>query len=435
MANPTAIIDHCLSPTKQWFFALETDKIWRAENIGAIAKPTWQHVMTALDGATFHRMVAPTFGTVYVLATKPGAVNNDAVMYKTVNNGLTWSTHDIASDIGLGSEYQFTDEQDEYEILSVPQTKVQTHIRYDGSSTNNPWGFGYMCSVDPVGEGIWVGLEDNLATRIYNTTGWSNLHTMTKPIVHYNSSISGGEKSTLVGWITEKLGTEGVDWDLSEPGISLPKDASRVDVEWAITHHAGTVTARSMCFWNYPQAVAATALAYAPTNGSWIYVGFKDQIVMTKNAGVDWELVTDDYGAYDIAVNPLLAGVITFWTPTGELRQAIAGEVQAAILTETAIQQAHRIAYSRDNGGKLFVLAYNGSTFDLKMYNLGSWTTQQTGISGAAGLNTYVKGSGLNYVLYLSGTDIHYSEDDGATVAAKIGDWSGFASPVRIDML
>lgn len=432
MANPTAIIDHCLSPTKQWFFALETDKIWRAENIGAIAKPTWQHVMTALDGATFHRMVAPTFGTVYVLATKPGAVNNDAVMYKTVNNGLTWSTHDIASDIGLGAEYKCTDTGLNETYQAQPSSLDHLHTRWDGSESVNPWAMGRMVQDEP--SGMWVGWQSD-ADTIHNNGNGSNLNLLTRPIVYPNSELSVGEIATLTGWVSELLGTEGVDWDLSSPGTTLPLDANRVNVNFYFSHAAGNVKTRSMCWWKYQTAVTATALAYAPSNGSWIYVGFEDQIVMTKNAGVDWEVVTSDYGAYDIAVNPLLAGVITFWTPTGELRQAIAGEVQAAILTETAIQQAHRIAYSRDNGGKLFVLAYNGSTFDLKMYNLASWTTKQSGISGAAGLNTYVKGSGLNYVLYLSGNNIYYSEDDGATVAAKIGDWSGFASPVRIDML
>lgn len=432
MANPTAIIDHCLSPTKQWFFALEADKIWRAEHIGAIAKPTWQHVMTALDGATFHRMVAPTFGTVYVLATKPGAVNNDAVMYKTVNNGLTWSTHDIASDIGLGRSYTV----DHY----GPEEK-------EISSGKVTFDFEITRRADPDNEYSPYGMATYLTPP---TTGWHALYTddYTVQLGGESSNMDGtraavnrlyGAKTdpTVCGWFDEYFGTGNWAHYAGSAGHQMPKEDARTHIRFGYHHSATGPTIKGECwvFYNIQEPVSATALAAAPSNGSWIYVGFREQIVMTKNAGVDWEVVTDAYGAYDIAVNPLLAGVITFWTPDGDLRQAIAGEVGAALLTETPLQQAHRIAYSRDNGGKLWVLANAGATCDLKLYTGGAWATKQTGISGAAGLNTYVKGSGLHYVLYLSGDKIYYSENDGTDVADKIGDWSGYASPVRIDML
>src|SRR5690606_1005068 len=118
-------------------------------------------------------------------------------------------------------------------------------------------------------------------------------------------------------------------------------------------------------FWNVPQPVVCTAMAVAPSSPNWIYVGFEEQIVRSRDGGELWEEVSGDYGAYDIAVDPFNNSIITFWTPDGELRQIIDTTIEPSILSETALQQPRRIMYDRTVQDKIFVLANTGGSCDL----------------------------------------------------------------------
>jgi hypothetical protein len=93
------------------------------------------------------------------------------------------------------------------------------------------------------------------------------------------------------------------------------------------------------------------------------------------------------------------------------------------LMTETPLNVPLRIARS-PNSGKLWGIP-NGTT--LRMRNLGSNTDQKTSLSGARGLHSYV-GTKL---IFVDGSKIYLSDDDGTTITDKTGGWATYASGIN----
>lgn len=171
-----------------------------------------------------------------------------------------------------------------------------------------------------------------------------------------------------------------------------------------------------------------TAFDVAPSNWMWLYTSVADKIYISTDFAWHWKEFFAEHGAHDIRVDPQLAGVIYYASTEGDLnlmvRQADgSGAINATLDMETPTATPLRI--ERDlNSGRLWWLA-NGSV--LKMRNLGSWSTQKTGLSGARGLHAYLGGK----LIFVDAAEIYVSDDYGETIAAKKGGWSGYSSGIN----
>jgi hypothetical protein len=457
---PSSIIDVSYQKRFGVYWALEKDGLWRTDNISASGAATWTQVLDAatysgdLPGLKFARVVgAPSVrGRVYVLAVSDDGTRS-AYMFRSATNGLTWS-YSLIDDTGtVGEPPEITVSTVTWELdrPSGGAWGYSTHTRLgdEDNPTYNPWAIAWTYTRTGNGE---VGYEyrdtqpiDPPETAYINQFSTSAIPPPDRPQVHRENSLTLGELTTLTDFMTEFFGgAEGAGWDYdvgNPPGRPFDTDAERVRVGHGSNNSGGTPSTMFITdwvFWHYPDDDLPTAMDVAVTNSDWLYVGFDEAIYKSTDGGFTWTQVTASYGAWDLKIHPLLAGVFIFWTPDGELFQCIADTVQStAMLTgATPTKKAHRIAYDPANGGKIWVLAHtDSSTADLKRWYLGSFADQETGISGAAGVNAFTKGGGLNYVMYLSGDDIWLSEDDGASFEAKIGDWAGYSGPILGHML
>jgi hypothetical protein len=175
------------------------------------------------------------------------------------------------------------------------------------------------------------------------------------------------------------------------------------------------------------------AMDVAPTNTSWIYVGFKDKIRATEDGGVTWFDFYTAHGANDLIVDPQLAGAIYYWSSTGTLNLMIkqtlgaAGTINiAAMMTETPLRAFGRLA--RDpTSGRLWGIA-NGTT--LKVRYLAGVTDLLTTLLAGCGLHVYPG----QKMIFVDQSVIYISDDvysDPPTITDKTGDWADYTAGVQ----
>jgi hypothetical protein len=176
-----------------------------------------------------------------------------------------------------------------------------------------------------------------------------------------------------------------------------------------------------------------SALDYAPTNHSWWYVGLNDKIMASEDGGETWFEFYTSHGAYDVHVDPQIAGALYYWSSDGNLNLLMKQTLGAAgvltstgLMTESALNVPLRIA--RDpSSGRLLGLP-NGTV--LEMRNLGTNSDLKTGLSGARGLHAYPG----QKIIFLDNANIWISDNLQAatpTITAKKGGWSEYSGPIN----
>jgi hypothetical protein len=161
----------------------------------------------------------------------------------------------------------------------------------------------------------------------------------------------------------------------------------------------------------------------ARTNGNWLYYGATDKIWRSQDGGNAWEAMIDDLGAYDICIDPLLAGVIYIWSSIGGLNLIVNGGINASFDTETPTNVPLRLARSL-HSGNLWALK---SGAILRMRENAAWIEQGSGYAGATGLHVYMG----DKLIFVEAGNIYSSNDGGTTVTAKKGGWSEYAAGVN----
>jgi hypothetical protein len=292
----------------------------------------------------------------------------------------------------------------------------------DDENTYNPWAVAYLHTTTHTDHPGWDGLSVD-ATSILSGTAESGV--MPGDVAGVvNDLLSIPNQAIAGGWMTDYFGS----YTLTGAGgaSQMALDAARIDVLHSCVGPSDPWYNESWVFWNVPSPDMPAAMDIAPTNNSWIYVGFNGKIRASEDGGITWFDFYTTHGANDLIVDPQLAGAVYYWSSTGNLNLIIkqtlgaAGVIQTSgMMTETALKQFGRIARS-PNTGKLWGIP-NGTV--LRMRNLGSVADQKTGLSNGCGLHSYV-GTKL---IFVDQDAIWISDDDGTTITDKTGDWAAYA--------
>lgn len=288
----------------------------------------------------------------------------------------------------------------------------------------NPWAMAAYCTELTSTGHYWPGtLADTDTLNNFTDSTYS-----TDQIEGgVNTLLDAPDEATADDWMDDYFGVGG--WNKTSDG-DMPKADGRTKYGSNERHTTGdyprTIHVDSWVFWNKPSPNMPKAFDVARTNANWLYVGLEDKIMKSENGGNDWTELTDDHGAYDICVDPQLAGAIYYWDTSGELRLRVAGVDQGSLLSDSALDQHGRIA--RDlNSGKLWVIDAYG---DVQMREAGSWTTKKSGVSVGHSLRAYLGGK----LIFMDAEDIYLSTDYGENWSNKKGGWS-YADPVSVHLM
>jgi hypothetical protein len=443
---PSVIIDTDLDPYDNTIlYAIEQEATWKATALGG-GNAVWAQVYDVADfdpalgsGLVLDRIrcAQNTEGLVYAIGH---ALKTDGVTYaefcgRSSNAGLTWNWVEIGEIVDPGEGFTLGEIQDidpahNNDLILASYTggggEVNINIQFDpvGSFpyTNShvelilpealPLGVGSLTlEYDAIGE--WPSLN-------YDTSGNAPPvfdHRLGSPYIVTGSftPVTGGYHFS--GHVNPN---EMVDPSVMHLGWFYGYNGRWQGNTGADLH--GQVLNLVIDGVEYTSGVSR-AFDVAPMNGNWLYYGATDKIWRSIDGGNTWEAMIDDLGAYDVCVDPQAAGVIYIWSSVGGLNLIVDGNINAALDTETAKNAPLRLA--RDPGsGKLWALK-NGA--DLRMRNLGSWTDQGSGYSGATGLHAYAG----NKLIFVDAGEIYISDDGGVAVTAKKGTWSEFATGVN----
>jgi len=443
MSAPSAPIDADLGEwDKISYFVLEEGAIWRTQNLKEAGAATWTQVW---DSASFG---GGTFGALMRLRCAPGTPSqivyalgwgeNDATgdkmpfILRSENNGLTWSQ--IWLDVTL-TERDYTTVRQNYLYHRTGGWAVGTTLTIPRLSGFSVLAMAYTFEyLNPVGDcRIFVnGLGSGDATDYMDGSRGTN--PAASP-TGFANGIYGYNNAACEAVLTDYFGS----WSRAINGsINMPDEDARIYVDvgfdgigWTYPANPSDTLATVYIFWDKPSVVMPKALDVARANPNVLFIGLQDKIITSIDGGFNWTILIDTHGAYDICVDPQLGGVIYYWSTDGELRCAIAGVPQAALLTgETGGEDAGFLRIARDfNTGKIWAV-HNG---DLKLRNLGSWSTQKSGLVQGRGLKAFY--ASPTKLAVLDDSDIYLSLDAGATWANKKGGWSGYAAPKTIHLL
>ena len=431
MSAPTAPIDADLSEQDGIsYFVLEVDGIWLTQNPGG-GSATWTQVF---DAATFLAAYpgyaevellrlccsVQTANKVYVLAwakLTAGASVGDAYLFRSANNGATWTYNYIANQTAKG--YTVEHKIGAVQNIGGHGYVTLTFTRQDSGSARSP-----ICISVKFHNYVWTPNMLADATTINNTpynpgiygrTNWQNWmdnsvlggYPHADSIAAFNSCFGAGNWS----WVGNPMNMD------VDPARIYIKGDSATTADWLL---------EGWVFWAKPSVPKALAVS---RNTQAIYVGCEAQIYKSLDDGFTWTALPTAEGATDIIVDPLLGGVIYYWCTDGKVKMAVADTTPIVLLTET--RQENFLTLARDfNSGKLWAIDSSG---DLQLYNLGIWSTQKSGLIGGCGMRTYY--ASPTKLVMLDNSDIYLSLDAGATWANKKGGWSAYASPKTIHLL
>jgi hypothetical protein len=452
MTAPTAPIDACLTPENSVYWILEQSSIWNTENVVGGAD-TWTAYYTAPEfeaennctDCQFLRIVAPSETLAYVLvyAKKNGESNGSAWILVTGNKGVTWSTYLIRDGI-TARDYTVTSKnwakswssgQADFYTDLIPHTRVGDD---EPGQVYNPWAIArqqiYTCTslLD-----LQIRTSDSVTINNFaQSTGdtdeaiWGWINTL----------LSGENELVAKGWLDEYFGSW-THFDSNPVEKPMPKNAARVNLKFYVDilsydpQPGGSMVLTTWVFWNKPSPNMPKALAVSPTTTTWLYVGFNDKIMMSEDGGVNWYDFYTPHGAFDICVDPQLAGAIYYWSTDGNLnllvKQSIGGSEEGkltstGLMTETALDDFGRV--DRDpSSGRLLAIP-NGTT--LKMRNNAVNTDLKTGLVNGHGLHVY---SGYKMIM-VDGSEVWISDDLDAetpSITAKKGTWTEYSNGVQ----
>jgi hypothetical protein len=413
----TTPIDSSLPPgTKEVFYFLDPDGVWKTSDLSSsLAAATWTHVLDLdtfqfLAGCTqgvFLRIVAATVDIVYLLAA--GKIGDTYTVYcgSTINGGSAWSFSIVEEGI-YGREYT-VDYQTITKTMNDYLTVSVTHRRHDEDPVA-PWalawnGYGSNSKWDK--GGWWNDEGDSL---FINDFEGSNEHWNVNNTAK-NSSLDSSQIAQLELWLDDFFGIG--NW-VDKGQKSMPTAETRVKhgAQYEIVlDESGTFCGTFYSFWNTPEVRTPKALAVAPTNSNWVYIGLLHKIVKSEDGGETWDTFCNE-GAFDICVDPLSAGAVYFWSTEGNLELCVNRVVvSSSLLTEEPNEDFGRIAKEPYGLGRLYVLQ-DGMT--LQVRSGGAWTTLQSGLSRGCGLHAYLGGK-----LIFVDVDRVYISNDGVTVMER----------------
>ena len=445
MTSPTAPIDGDLSPqSNDVYYVIETGAIWKTANLTDVGAATWVKVWdSATDfeteaGETFSELLrikqAPnTANLVYVIGTGNDGAADKPFILRSANAGTTWVLTWIEEELDFGAGGltlgTITDG------ASPPPTFVMSGgggdiyyacvfsgaTQFQGNWYNVqvifpealPAASTLTLEYDVIGDSPSEQYDadgDNPADFYYITflPAITGTFTPTDDGYHFSGNIDTSRLPSLeqipVGWFQDRQ--------------------ARFDNYTAATR-AGVIT--NITIDGVVYGGASKAFDVAPSNSNWLYLGLVDKILKSEDGGYTWSTLTEDHGAYDICVDPQAAGAIYYWDTDGELRLRVAGIDQGSLLSDLAFNQHGRLA--RDpSSGRLWAITLTG---EIKMRNLGTWSTQNTDMVGAKSIRAYTGGK----LIYAENSDIYYSDDYGVTWTAKVGGWAAYDAPQAIHLM
>ena len=444
MTSPSAPIDADLSPfSNDVYYVLEESGVWKTTNLTAAGASTWEQVWSSGDfeGSEFGGLLrikcAYRENLVYVLGWGYDEASvSKAFVLKSQDAGGSWVQNWIEEEIEV-RDYTVTyvPWREEWEAeQSDFDTDYIIHERIgDDEVEVNPVAIAvsqeyWTADGDDVGVGIRYGQPNHILV------GGESAHLRPIPSGVCNSLLGSGCQWGLgEAVLNDFFGVKNTGWYYHPVSdCNMPKEAARnalsfhVDIlSWA-PQPAGWVIIHTWVFWNVPSPNMPKAIDCARSNPDWVYVGLIDKVMKSEDGSETWEELITDHGAYDICVDPQAAGAIYYWDTNGELRLNVAGVDQGSLLSDSAHDQHGRLA--RDiNSGRLWACDASGN---VKMRNLGSWTTQYTG-NMPMGIKSYIDGN----LIFLGSDSIQLSSDYGETWSDKTGDWAEYGSPKAANLM
>lgn len=434
--HPSAPVDSDLTGSTLW--VLEEDTVWKTDDIGG-GDAVWEEMTTAAiyNAATgntntkFLRIRARSVVIYVMLMTQyPDQVGTDQywlVCLRSINNGQTWSSNGIIDFAHSLPPWYF--DQDPGNITfgvnrgSGSYEFIDDYTLHITGSFDGTTGNHHVYGTFPI-LGDWAdGYPDSVRMRIYGDL----------PSTMPDNATVGDAHEVQYKTITSVNGTPEGDDVYYYSGLNSGPTVQNLRITGASVYGNN-----SDSFDYYVKIIEVdgievasgppTAFDVAPSNINYVYASVGAKIYASINHGWLWEEFYDLHGANDICVDPQLAGAIYYASTEGDINLMVrqpdgSGAINATLDTESEVETPLRIA--RDlNSGRLWVL--NGGGTLRCRYN-GSWSEQKTGLSGATGLHSWPGGK----LIFVDGSDVYISDDYGATVTAKKGGWSGFASGVN----
>lgn len=447
MSAPSAPIDSSLPlGSRDVFYVLESDGVWKTSNLTAVGAATWTEIYTdtlfeaaaSVTNSQFMRVVAASETLIYVLAIGQTGSDYQPWIIVSSNGGTSWNSYlidstaltvrpytvDIATVSWTGHAFPAGDQ---VAVLNV------THNRFDAGG--DPWVACYTFTWEDVD---WFDVaqytNSEADNMIYNIEWGHENPKPEQPTGEPDEVALGGENGAdhLIahGWINAYFGT--TVYPVLGRTIQYYRDAPtrnkiyfEATVRDSTPNVEGTIHLTSYVFWNIPSIVMPKAIDVARTNNNWLYVGLTGKIKASEDGGVTWFDFYTTYGANDICVDPLLAGAVYHWSTTGFLNLLVKqggsrrGKLSNTGLISESPASNIPLRIARDpSSGKLWALP-NGTK--LVMRDLGSASDQQTGLSGATGLHAYI---GYK-LIFCDNTKIYISDNSGTTITDKTGGWAG----------
>jgi len=437
---PSAPIDSDLTGAALW--VLEEESIWLGESVGGGAA-VWAEkytvaayeAMTGNSNTKFLRIRAKAT-VIYVLAMTQTPAQAGTVLYwltciQSTSNGSGWHENGIAQFSFGQPDYKLEAEEDMHTEPALATASIERvsaeKVRVIGDNAGGSGWHTGKYEVDILA-GYWqAAIPESVKIRLSgDMPAWMVLggdpNGFTFELQWNNSTwVSPAD----LGDGVYEFGGDGGGSAINTPP---PVDMQRIRFQTWNSDNGNTddwnILVEIVEVDGVPGAEGPpTAFDAAPSNWSWLYTSVGDTIYMSRDAGWHWSEFYTTHGAVDICVDPQLAGAIYYASTEGDLTLMVhqgggVGAINATLDSESVTRTPHRIA--RDlNSGRLWFLK-SGTTLECRLN--GSWSDQKTGLSGATGLHAYLGGK----LIFVDGSEIYTSEDYGATVTARKGDWSGY---------
>lgn len=452
--------------------ALTASSLYRTTDLSD-ASPTWSQIYNNIDDWPDDRedaspellRVTQTGSRIYILGYSDGGGGVATAVLMRSSNGDTWATFDIAEDPDAYDDFK-TYATEAYVTITDHHDTVKTlqavlHERFD-DDTYAPWAVAYQAlgtldtpteetgMVFDYREGEGIADYPGEAYMMHSQQNGSGILNGSDQIwVRYNRYLGATIPTGLSEYLDSLFGVGNYSAVRCSNNDDLAKDANRVylacGVQGWTDNEPRTYIAKTWSIWAKPTLHVPSALA---ADGSIVYVGMQDKIVVSRDGGKTWSDYITDHGANDIIIpsydNPDELNII-YWSTTGYLywstgtlgEEAIYG---TALLGEEAQAVPYRICADSEYGFPIFALANVASQGGCvyKLESGGTTITQSLlvqDIIEARSLQVYKSGSDRR-IFYMSGDNIHWSDDDGETwLDDRKGNWSGYGGPVKIEAL
>src|SRR5574340_1067586 len=366
-------------------FVLTEDSVWFSKTVDQ-ATPTWSK-MFDLAAAGYTGLRIKYNNTKYsagVLCFKPGVGQAYEIRFLfTQNNGLTWTDNFVKSDTVTGLEYHI--EQLDFQIDKTDNDHRAWYATVAdrppaGDATYNPWAIAFQhmgstpyalrWALPSEGIGLPAGLD---SSYINDNMGGASVEAADVPRWFPNQLLSPAERTAVEAYLTSVYGTKGTDWyQDTTPDFSNPYDANatRLGIALGTGAPGGLHDVRVLALWRRYNTLKVASIDFGAHNGSRVYVGFKDTVLTSEDAGKNWTTYLASVGAYDLeshAAQPWGNHDITILSHAGNLNRVIDADVGPSFLAETAKMTPLRIVSDPENVGWPIMVLENkgGETFDL----------------------------------------------------------------------